>query len=484
MQSFDAAANKLLKSASRLETEVASETRYWSEVLAVKDKGWKVCRLPRERQALGVQYGFLEGRSLAVRSRQQSFANSAATPIFRDRGLASLRRADDGRLILDKGLVPSKSRRVRVRVKANDRVTGCSKSTKSTVNGEESIESRILQARDTVFEEELFHELVREARIMGGQGVTTRQNLIRFTVSEEQEIMLDLADTDLGLSLEDTDMDNSHEDDTLADAIAHSIRILLSYAHRQNLHRRTQPPPPLSKKRRHTPEYQLLRPILAYLQHRSHVRWLESFAKDMYGVLKSAGVSCDYAANSFSSVNLQRKNSLPKVEALVQGFLVPLESTVSGSLVTPQSSFRVRIRTSLISPPFGTNYDIFMNMPQHPGIQPPPRVGLRDEAAAILTHFMMLDVVSAVSSYRPQAAAEGHLTWQAAYPHHGELFTVSPTGEHKKMKVTLARGEMTLHVSHVRTAEGTSTRSQTWKADSAASQQPSLMEFVTDVSRE
>lgn len=162
-----------------------------------------------------------------------------ATPIFRDRGLASLRRADDGNLILDKGLVPSKSRRIRVRVKINDRVTGCSKSTRSTADGEESIETRILQARDTVYEEELFHELVREARIMGGQGVTTRQNLIRFAVSEEQEIMLDLADTDLESFSEDTDVIDSHEDDVLADAIAHSTRILLSYAHRQNLHRRT-----------------------------------------------------------------------------------------------------------------------------------------------------------------------------------------------------------------------------------------------------
>ena len=63
LQSFNSAANKLLKSASRLEEEVAAETRYWSEVLAVKDKGWKVCRLPRERQALGVQYGFLEGKT-------------------------------------------------------------------------------------------------------------------------------------------------------------------------------------------------------------------------------------------------------------------------------------------------------------------------------------------------------------------------------------------------------------------------------------
>ena len=410
-----------------------------------------------------------------------------ATPIFRDRGLASLRRADDGSLILDKGLVPSKSRRIRVRVKVNDRVTGCSKSTRSTTDGEESIESRILQARDTVYEEELFHELVREARIMGGQGVTTRQNLIRFAVSEEQEIMLDLADTDLESFSEDTDVIDSHEDDVLADAIAHSTRILLSYAHRQNLHRRTQPPPPLSQKRRHTPEYQLLRPILAYLQHRSHVQWLESFIKDMYGVLKSAGVDCDHSANLFSSVNPQRKNhSLPKVEALVQGFLVPLESTISGSLITPKSPFRVRIRTSLVSPPFGTNYDISMTMPQHPGIQPPARVGLRSEAAAIITHFLMLDVVSAVSSYRPPPGVDGHLMWQAAYPHHGELLTVSPTsGEHKKkMKVTLTRGEMTLDVSYARAADGTSKHSQTWKADPTVPQQPGLMKFVADVSKE
>lgn len=61
-QNFNAAANKLLNSATRLEEEVASETKYWDEVLAVKEKGWKVCRLPRERTALGVQYGFLEGR--------------------------------------------------------------------------------------------------------------------------------------------------------------------------------------------------------------------------------------------------------------------------------------------------------------------------------------------------------------------------------------------------------------------------------------
>lgn len=61
LQSFSSAANKLFKSAARLESEVAAEARYWDEVLAVRDNGWKVSRFPRERQALAVQFGFLEG---------------------------------------------------------------------------------------------------------------------------------------------------------------------------------------------------------------------------------------------------------------------------------------------------------------------------------------------------------------------------------------------------------------------------------------
>lgn len=61
MQSLNGAADSLLKSATRLETEIEKETRYWSQVLAVKDQGWSLCRLPREKHTLGVQYGFAEG---------------------------------------------------------------------------------------------------------------------------------------------------------------------------------------------------------------------------------------------------------------------------------------------------------------------------------------------------------------------------------------------------------------------------------------
>ncbi|KAE8383826.1 mediator of RNA polymerase II transcription subunit 17 [Aspergillus bertholletiae] len=480
LQNFNSAAAKLLDSATRLEAEAASETNYWNEVLAVKEKGWKVSRLPRERQALGVQYGFLE-----------------ATPIFRDRGLAALRRTNDGSLILDKGLIPLKARTVRVRVRSGSQITGCSKHRPASDNNE-SIESRILQARDTVYEEELFHELVREARILGSQGVTTRQNLVQFPVSEGQEVLLDLVDDDQMSPEDETAQSNEHA--VVADALAHAIRILLAYAHRQNLRRRTQLPPPLTPKRRQTPEYQLLRPVMAYLQHSSHVRWLESLLNDMDRILKSAGITCDFTATPFSSLSLQRAvDGLPKVEALVQEFLFPYESIFSAQLVTRQSSFQVKVRTNVTTPPLGTHYEVSVNLPQYPDVRPPNRIGLQHEVASVITHFVLLDILTAITQSKGSPVhASGkqdtsrQLTWEAAYPHNGELLALSSTGQCKKMKVSLSRHELTVRAHSVRGIDGVgkltadktpAMSSQTWKSDGTPGQL-SLMDFIAEVSKE
>ncbi|KAL4799185.1 subunit 17 of mediator complex-domain-containing protein [Aspergillus venezuelensis] len=464
LQNFNSAANKLLSASSRLDAEVDFETKYWNEVLAVKEKGWKVCRLPREGSALGVQYGFLE-----------------ATPIFRDRGLAALRRNDDGSLFLDKGLVPIKAQGVRVRVKHGDRIVGCSKVCRPLQDAD-SIESRILQARDTVFEEELFYEVMREARVMGNQGVTTRQNLVRVPVSEEQEILLDLVDWDEDHSPEAA---SSTEEDVFADAISLSIRILLIYAHRQNLRRRTQPPPPLAPKRRPTPEYHILRPIMAYLQHKSHLKWLESFIGDLRHVLRSAGIKCDIKPTPFSSIGtLQPNNLVARVEALTRVFLAPLESTFSGSLITPESSFKIRIRTNPVAPPFGTVYDLSFNLPQFPNVRPPSPVGLQDEVSQTITHFFMLDIATSISKQ-----STGGIPWEIAFPHHGELVFTNSTGPSKKMKVSLSREELAVHTyPSVRTEairssdSGPAIMSQIWNLGTPESR-PTLPEFVAKASQ-
>lgn len=62
-ESFNAVASKVLKAAQRLKEEVAAEATYWGDVLTVQDRGWNMCRLPHERQTVGVQCGFLQGMS-------------------------------------------------------------------------------------------------------------------------------------------------------------------------------------------------------------------------------------------------------------------------------------------------------------------------------------------------------------------------------------------------------------------------------------
>lgn len=49
------------KTTTLLAKEIDREANYWKEVLAVKQNGWSVCRLPAERHTLGVRFGFTEG---------------------------------------------------------------------------------------------------------------------------------------------------------------------------------------------------------------------------------------------------------------------------------------------------------------------------------------------------------------------------------------------------------------------------------------
>lgn len=66
LKSLESTADSLLQSASRLEQEIERETRYWGQVLAVKEQGWPICRLPREKHTLGVRYGFAEGNEVVI----------------------------------------------------------------------------------------------------------------------------------------------------------------------------------------------------------------------------------------------------------------------------------------------------------------------------------------------------------------------------------------------------------------------------------
>jgi mediator of RNA polymerase II transcription subunit 17 len=399
---------------------------------------------------------------------------------------------------------------VRVRVKKDNKLIGSSQLSQFVAAADDSIEKRILQARDTLFEEELFHELNREARILASSGVTTHLNLIQFEYDEGEEILLDLVDLD-DMPEETESTQRTQDHDTIAEATAYSLRILLSYAHRQNLQRRTQFPPPLTPQRRPTPQYQLLRPILSYLQHDSHVQSLQSFLRDIYRVLKSAGLQSHYTGAVFSSLKLSRKSNTSTVESLVGRFLEPLETKFSGTMANQTSIFNVRVHTnrpdsSLRSSTLGTEYEFSIRLPNFPYTQPPSRMGLKSEVESLLIHLTTVDLTTFITSVSSRNAANTSppekqpLVWEAPFAHYGEVIATAPgSNQAKKLCVHLSRRELSLRTSWLERSESVESGIEeeedevnvqrpvgkllyTWKIDDGA--QKTLEDVIADVSRD
>ncbi len=61
MKSLGDAADSLLQAATRLEKDVSKETKYWKQVLSVRDQGWPVSRARSDGIDLGVRLGVGEG---------------------------------------------------------------------------------------------------------------------------------------------------------------------------------------------------------------------------------------------------------------------------------------------------------------------------------------------------------------------------------------------------------------------------------------
>lgn len=243
MQSLSGAADSLLKAATRLEKEIGRETTYWDQVLFVKDEGWSLCRLPREKHTLGVRYGFAE-----------SYAD------FRDRGLGALRRDSEGQLSLDRGVRAGRYQRLRVRIlQKGEPIATSTEKLRDSEQGS-AVARQILQARDSIFDEELQMEIHREARGLLSQDVRCKGSKVLMPFEGDKQVEVDLVDA------EQMENEPQLEKHVAADAILIALRLLLSQAHRLNLRTRSQVPPPLrGDGTRPRPVYAILKPILETL---------------------------------------------------------------------------------------------------------------------------------------------------------------------------------------------------------------------------
>ncbi|KAH7390223.1 subunit 17 of mediator complex-domain-containing protein [Cadophora sp. MPI-SDFR-AT-0126] len=347
-QHLNKTVDSILASATRLEKEIEHETKYWEQVLAVSEKGWAICRLPNQKHILGVRFGFSE-----------------SSPAFKSRSLAALNRKADGTISLDQGLADAEPKSLRVRIEVDGVYTGSSILPKAAPQ-DSPAEALILQARNTIFSEELWQELNRESRIL--EPVKSRDGTLIYQLSASRTMVVDL------VPLEEEPIQAAGRDDAIAQGIFLALNILLSFAHRQAHRRRTQPPPPITLEKRTTPPLNLLRPFITRIRHQEMTSALRDILRPLHRVLSSIKLDSPPTYTQIPTV-WPPLTHLSIAERTVLSLTERLEATATLT-ITPTTTITIKAQTHSqptifpqfllsISPP---------SSPLHITCPPPPRM--------------------------------------------------------------------------------------------------------------
>lgn len=265
-----------------------------------------------------------------------------AAPSFYNRSLGALRRNVDGSIYLDQGIADSTPKQVRIRIQTEMAITGQSAPFQS-VQDQASIGSSILLARNTIFEEELWQELNREARTLANQGVRAVGDEIICSMTVNKRIVLDLK------AIEDQEPQyraDGLNDNTTAEMISLSLRLLLSYAHRQNYRRRSRHAIVISSRPPPNPTYNLLRPVLARLHHEAIISDLTNLLAPLSRALISAGS----AESSYTTIIAQVTSAIQAQAQLSKNTPSISERTVNALMNNLSAEFTIPIIQSTFPP--------------------------------------------------------------------------------------------------------------------------------------
>lgn len=391
---IDRTVESVLTSASRLQKEITVETKYWAEVLAVSEKGWAVTRVPNEPETLGVRYGFSE-----------------AAPDFRNTSLAPMRRGDDGTVELDCGRMLGDPQRLLVTLEKNGRIVGQSPLPRPLPQNA-PLEDRVLEARNTIFAQELWHEINREGRLLQSYGVRLEDSALSCSLGDDLRVVFALEPLE---RLVEEGASGSLPEDYRAESLAAALHQLLTYAHRINNQRRSRP---MSKNRIQsttTPPYPLLRPVLAHIQHETSTQDATRFISGLTTVLQSAGVTTALFKVHEPPISLDSAETRGSPsEGLVKALFGPLELQYEMK-VTPDVRLLIHCR-SVMASVIATTYHIHL-LPTEQGKSNPlqfvyPPVHVRNEGYSL----------AELKYYLQQAVARG-LTERASKT----LSTVTPS---------------------------------------------------------
>ncbi|KAI0154101.1 subunit 17 of mediator complex-domain-containing protein [Xylariaceae sp. FL1272] len=336
----------ILAAAERLEREMELETKYWADVLAVSDHGWSVCSLPHDPHTLAVRFGFAE-----------------SAPAFRDSSIAPLLRDTDGTATLALGNVGGGAQRVRITVTKGGQVTDQSP-LPLKLPDDAPLSDRVREARDTIFHQELWYELNREARILLASGIRYSGSAITWDQDD---------DTQYVFTLEDLVDDEVAPYANLAAATnsclaSYSfIQFLLFQNHRQNYNRRTSPTLLARQLPSINGPYHILRPFISRLGYLKDAAALTSFLERLVTTIRRAGISTA-AYSSILMPQISSPSNATPVRLTPNGELQWIHqlfhalTSLCTLTITPEA--RVWCHSRAVMHPFiGTLYGMFLRPP-------------------------------------------------------------------------------------------------------------------------
>ena len=279
-----------------------------------------------------------------------------AGPQFQTQGLAALRSDDEGNITLDHGA--SQERRVvQIAIEESGRTIACSRSSDKS-NDRLDIEARVREASDALFEAELFHEMISEARDLLAYNVKIVDNKIRVPLhntasSHGRTLVISSVPTKQSHTM--SDGSSRQQLDAQVDALALAARVCMTHIYRERFKRRSLPPKPLSNERQEDKKSTILRSLISFLHHQSAVVTIGTVGRQLQAAFKSAGI--EYSFNTKSIIG-STPAGVPLVESVVSSLSTPYETFLSFSVPTTDATIRIDVTTALQEPYFGTRFRV------------------------------------------------------------------------------------------------------------------------------
>lgn len=436
-EGFRSASEKLSAASSRLETEADRESQFWHQVADLRTKGWPISRLPRDRKAIGVHFGFPE-----------------AAPQFRDRGFALLLQAADGSVGLDARSLAGKGRRLAVYIARDGVRTGAYHFLNPDTSESSDIDQQLTNHRDSLFEEELFYEICREARFVANQGIATRAQTVEIDVGDYKVLLVSSDAQDVTVSTNDQDNSN-------ANFVAMSLRLLLNAAHEQSVNRRSQKAPPMTPRARPKSEYALIRPIMTHLRHHAEVGAFWNKCQALLRSFQKAGLPLRMSMES-SNTAVFESLKIERPDTMLSELMIPAKTAFKFTLAAGRS-LQVGLATFQGPPLLGSRYETSaidfgfskLSFSRHE---------TQDAALAFVRHMLLLDLVAYAEAFTkvPTAKSVADTEWYVSQPHSGELTLNDSQEAVRKMKLSVHTESISLKVSPVKKKPASTRMIWTW----------------------